>query len=86
MNYIILRCIGASIGCFGVMTILPNIMINDCGSLRSYRASLICLSGSLCMVSCGAMALIPYINCLHMIQVGGTGIIFQIIGLLYATE
>lgn len=75
-----LRCIGASIGCFGAMTILPNLMINDSG--RCALQSLICLSGSACMISCGTLAFCIKPEFALMMHLAGTGILLQTIGLL----
>jgi hypothetical protein len=67
MITLIKYCSYFSLGCFGAMTIIPNVAIGDNGTLYTLRASKLALCGSGCMILSG-------ITHLPMVGILGVGL------------
>lgn len=71
-------------GCFGVITIIPNIMLADGPDPRMKRKAYVCLIGTMCILTSSIMGLFynKFLPIEYAINVGIIGAILQFGGLL----
>ena len=71
------------LGCFGIFTVIPNIMIGDSGGKKSTKIANICLIGSGCIIVSGICGILHnrYLPLIYPKRLGIIGLSLQIGGL-----